>query len=301
MSLRAPFPFRLALALALAALLVASCGSRATHRAGVDEPAAAGCRRILTLAPSLTEAAYALGLGSRVVGVDDYSRFPAAAAAQPHLGGLFNPQLERMVALHPDLALLLPSEGALGRRLEKLGIATLIVPNDTISDVVNGFRAIARRCGVPERGRRVAASLERRLAPRPLPRRLSVMLTVGRQPGQVASILVAGRGTFLSELLHRLGAVNAFADAPLSWPQVSFESVLGRQPGAIVELSAARRAAREVRRLQADWRGHRDLVVGRRPRCLAAISGSYTVVPGPRLGELYSRLHRVLTSCEAEP
>lgn len=281
---------------ALLAFVGLSCRGRPSARKA--EVAPPGCRRMVTLAPSLTEAAYALGLGGRVVGVDDYSRFPAAAAAKPHLGGLFNPQLERTVSLHPDLAVLLPSEAALGRKLEDLGISTLTVPNDTVSEVVEGFRAIAARCGVAERGRRVAATLERELAPRPLPRSLSVMLTVGRQPGQLASILVAGRGTFLSELLGRLGAANAFADAAIAWPQVSLEAVLARQPGAVVELSAAPRPPREILALAADWRHVTGLAVGREAACLTTISGSYTVVPGPRLGELYTRLHQALAACE---
>lgn len=286
------------LLIALVATVAVTCGSRSTIRSTTKT---APCRRILTLAPSLTEAAYALGLGPHVVGVDDYSRFPSQAAAKPHLGGLFNPQLERMVALHPDLAIVLPSEGPLGHKLEELGIPILTVPNDTVAEVVSGFRAIAARCNIQERGRRLASSLERQLAPRPLRRPLSVMLTVGRQPGQVASILVAGRGTFLSELLGRLGVANAFGDAAISWPQVSFESVVARQPGAIVELSASERTPREIRALAADWRGEPALTVGHMPDCLVAIDGSYTVVPGPRLGELYMRLHRSLAACEGEP
>src|SRR5262249_11731121 len=162
---------------------------------------------ILSLAPSLTETLFALGLGPRVVGVDSYSAWPAAVASLPRLGGLFDPNLERAVSLHPDLALLLPSEHEAERRLKALGIPTLIGPTESLADVENSFRSIARRCGVPAEGERLAARWREELAPSPVPGKPRVLVSVSREPRSLNGLLVAGPGTFYDEMVTRLGGV----------------------------------------------------------------------------------------------
>src|SRR5689334_1303434 len=75
-------------------------------------------QRIVALAPNLSETLFALGLGDRVVGVGDFSTWPPEAADKPRLGGLFDANLERIVSLKPDLAVLLPSEKDLAAKLQ---------------------------------------------------------------------------------------------------------------------------------------------------------------------------------------
>jgi len=178
-------------------------------------------QRIVALTPSVEETLFALGLGKRVVGVGDYCLWPPEARSLPRLGGLFNPNLERIVSLKPDLAVLIPSERDLGGKLGRVGIASLIVKNENLADVEQSFREIARRCGVPAEGERLAARWKQDLAPRPLSWKPKVMLSVGRQSGRLVDVLAAGPGTFFDDLLLRMGGVNAFADAPTRYPQVS--------------------------------------------------------------------------------
>jgi iron complex transport system substrate-binding protein len=270
-------------------------------------PFAAGCRtepaavhtpqRIVALAPSLTETLFALGLGPRVVGVGDFSGFPPEARAKPHLGGLFNPNLERIVALHPDLAVLLPSERDLADKLGRMGIASLVVRNENLADVEHGFTAIAERCAVAATGRRLAAEFRRDLAPRPRPqgpaRPQKVVLSVGRQAGHLTDLLVAGPGTFYDELLTRLGAVNAFADAPVRYPQVALEEVLTRAPDVILEIREDQPSPEVARQLTTDWWGLPRLQAASRAKVFV-LSGDYVVVPGPRLPRLYRQMGAAL-------
>jgi len=265
-------------------------------------PAAARApQRIVALAPSLTETLFALGLGPRVVGVGDFSRFPPAARTRPKLGGLFNPNLEGIVALHPDLAVLLPSERDLGDKLGKLGIASIIVRNEDVNDVERAFTLIADRCGVPETGRRLADQFHRDLAPRPNPpaKRQKLVLSVGRQPGRLTDLLVAGPGTFYDQLLTRLGAVNAFADAPVRYPQVALEEVLARAPDVILEIREDRPPPEAVRQLETDWWGLPQLQAASRARVFV-LSGDYAVVPGPRLPQLYREMGAALDAAARE-
>ncbi len=271
-------------------LLAVACGRAAP-------PAAEGptVDRIVTLAPSATETVFALGLGELVVGVDDYSHWPAEVAGLPRLGGLFDPNLEAIATLEPGLAIVLPSQRELGERLRGLGIDVLEVPSETLADVGDGAVAIAERCGLPGRGRLLADRLRRELEPQPLDGRPRVALVVGRQPGRLASVLVAGPGTYLDELLGRLGAVNVFADTGQTYPQVGLEAFLERRPQAIVELHGEPLVAGADEWLRRDWREAPGLKLPE--ACVAVIDGHEVLVPGPRLPEVYRRLRAALEAC----
>ncbi len=275
----------------LLALLLAAvaCGG------GPEDGAMAAERRVVSLAPSITETVFALGLGDRLVGVDDYSNWPSETAALPRLGGLFDPNLEAIATLEPDLAIVLPSQSDLGARLRALGIEVLEVPSDTLEDVEGAAMAIAERCGVPAAGRRLVDRLRHELAPAPLADPPATALVVGRQPGQLATVLVAAPGTYLDELLSRLGVVNVFADAGQPYPQVGLESFVGRRPRALVELQGEPLSPAQRQRLRSDWLTAPGLDLA--DTCVTVIDGYEVLTPGPRLADLYRRLRQALEAC----
>lgn len=269
-------------------LLVVACG---------DPPASERSpQRIIAIAPSVTEILFDLGLGERVVGVGDYASWPPQVNELPRLGGLYDTRLETIVDLQPDLAVLIPSERDVGGQLRRLGIDVLEVESDTLAQVESSIGAIARHCGVPEAGEVARRRFVTGLAPRSLPGSPRVVVTVGREAGRVGSVMVAGPGTFADELLRRAGGVNAFADTGVPYPQVGAEELIGRSPVAIVELQTERRSAKEKQQLLADWR-HLPGLPAVEDGCLVVIDGTFTVLPGPRLPELYERLATALSRC----
>jgi iron complex transport system substrate-binding protein len=282
----------------VAAAALAAGAAAAVAPSPAPPPAAA--RRIIAVAPSAAELLFALGLGDRVVGVGQYVAWPPEATRLPRLGGLLDPRLETVVALRPDLAVLLPSERELGERLTALGVDVVVVPHETVDDVARAARTVARRAGVPAAGERLAASLERQLAPAPLPTRPgrgdgrgpTVLLVAERERGQLAQLLLAGPGTFIDELLARLGARNAAADSPLAWPQVSLEEVVARRPDVIVELQPRSLSRAEREALRADWRRVPGLPA--ESVAVVVVAGDWALVPGPRLPILYRELRRGL-------
>ncbi|HYX25167.1 MAG TPA: helical backbone metal receptor [Thermoanaerobaculia bacterium] len=272
-------------------LLAAALGCRGERSAG--EPARVP-RRIIALTPSLTETLFALGLGDRVVGVGDYTRWPPEAVRKPRLGALFNPNLERIVSLKPDLAVLLPSEQGLGTRLRPLGIDLLVVPDETLADVQASFLVIARRCGVPAAGERLLAEWRAGLALPPLPGPpLRVLISVGRRPGRLGDVTVAGPGTFLDELLRRLGAENVFADAPTLYPQVGLEEIVARKPDVILELRADPLTPAAVAAIVADWQALPEVPAVRLGR-VEVIAGNHVLIPGPQLPRFYREMRAAL-------
>lgn len=249
--------------------------------------------RIVTLAPNLTEIAFALGLGDRVVGVSEYTTWPPEATERPRLGGLFDPNLEAIVSLEPDLALLLPSQAEVAARLGRTGVETLTIEIETVDDVATALRTVGKRCGTENEGRKLADALRRALAPRPIPGAPRVMLSVDRAPGRTENLLAAGPDTYLHELLTRLGAENVFADAPVRYPQVGMEEVLDRAPEAIVELRANPVPPEIAERLRTDWEGYPSLPAVARGS-VTVVAESYALIPGPRLPKLYDRLEEAI-------
>ncbi|MDX1630433.1 MAG: helical backbone metal receptor [Thermoanaerobaculia bacterium] len=259
--------------------------------AGTASSSRAPCGRIVALAPNVVELLFALDLGDRVVGVGDHVSWPAAATELPRLGGLVDPHREEIVALDPDLSVLLPSQADLARQLREVGIDALEVESDTIEDVVATARRLGRRCGV-DPGAWIR-SFRRALEPRSVADGTSVLLTVGRRPGSLSGLYAAGPETFLSELLERLGAENTLADTALSYPQVNLEELLARNPDLIVELQG-REISPEIRsRLRADWDRLSSLRAVRKD-AIHVLAADYALVPGPRLPNLYDRLARIL-------
>lgn len=254
-------------------------------------------QRIIAIAPSVTEMLFELGLGNRVVGVGDYARWPPEVGDKPRLGGLFNARLEAIAAVDPDLAVLLPSEERLRRNLQKMGIEVLTVRSETIEDVEAMAIAIGDRCGVPQRARAFSQRWSGLLAPRPLGRSPNVLLAVTRTPGRIADVLVAGPGTFLHQLLERLGAVNVMADAYLAYPQVGLEEILLRRPDVVIELQASPGTYEDLRR---DWRDLGE-EMSLAPACVRVVAGDHVLLPGPRLPRLYGELRRALLECAGTP
>lgn len=291
-----PPPRACALALTL---VLAACGSPGAEDDGPAPAPAAAPRRLVTLAPNLTEIAFALGLGDRVVGVGSYATWPPEVRELPRLGGLVDPDLERILALEPDLALLLPSQEEVARRLEAVSIETLVVPVETLDDLEAAILAVARRCRAGAAARDLVASLRRELAPRPVPGAPHTAVVVNRAPGRTEGLLVAGPGTWYDELLGRLGAANAFADAPLRYPQVGVEEVLARAPGALLELRPEPPSDPLRRRLAADWQGFPTLPAAARGSVFV-IGGDWALSLGPRVPLLYRRMEEALRAGAAK-
>jgi iron complex transport system substrate-binding protein len=284
--------------LGLASLGLASLGLAALLVACGGEPSPRPPARIVALAPSAVEMLFALGLGERVVGVGDHSTFPPEAASRPRLGSLFDPNLERIVALAPDLAVLLSSQRELAGRLTRLSVPVLIVESDTLRQTEEAIAAIARRCGVPEAGERLLAELRAGLAPLEPPARPAapgprVLLSLERQPGRLAEVLSAGPGSFYDELLVRLGAANVLADAGSAFPRVSLETALARQPEVIVEVQLGPLAPAAAARLAEDWRGFPEIPAVAAGR-VEVVAGDHALIPGPRLPLLYQELRRAI-------
>jgi iron complex transport system substrate-binding protein len=190
--------------------------------------------RIVSLAPSLTETLYALGLGDLLVGDTDYCDYPPDAQTKPRVGGVINPSLEAIAALHPDLVV---ATKTMNRRetvqaLADLGIPSYATDPHTIADIFASTQRLGDLLGASSTAAAEIKDLERRLsdmqqhlAPYP-PRR--VLFVVWPQP-----LISIGKNTFIADALLRAGAVSII-DSTQDWPQISLEEVVHRQPDFLI-------------------------------------------------------------------
>ena len=190
--------------------------------------------RIISLAPSLTETIYALGVEDRLVGDTDYCDYPPEAQKKHKVGGVINPNLEEIAALHPDLVLLTKEGNLLEtiRALDTLGVPTYATDARTVDQIISSVQKLAEVLNVPAAGASLTNDLEQRLAA--LQNRLSavpprrVLFIVWPDP-----LMSVGKNTFVADAIHRAGAVS-IVDSNQDWPQVSLEEVARLQPDYLV-------------------------------------------------------------------
>jgi iron complex transport system substrate-binding protein len=195
-------------------------------------------RRIVSLAPSLTETVYALGLQDSLVGDTDYCDYPPDAQKKTKVGGAINPSLEQIATLHPDLVLVTKSFNRLEtvNALDGLGISSYATDPHTVEEIMTSTKKLADVLGSPDAGVSVAEDMQRHLAT--LHQRIGalpakhVLFIVWTQP-----LISIGKNTFIADALRRAGAVS-IVDSEQDWPQISLEEIARLQPEFLVFASS---------------------------------------------------------------
>lgn len=270
-------------ALAAAAAPVTVRDDRGVELSFVQPPA-----RIVTLLPSLTETVCAVGGCARLVATDRYSNQPAAVLALPKVGGLDDAQVERIVALRPDLVLAAKSTRAV-ERLQSLGLRVLAFNSDTHEQARASLLTIGRLLEGEAAAAQAWQAVERDLAAAaarvpPALRGATVYFEVAADP------YAAGAASFVGQTLARLGLVNIAPATMGAFPKLNPEHVVRSRP--VVVMAAARNAAEMAGR--PGWAG---LPALREGRVCALDADTYELVtrPGPRLG----RAAQALADCLA--
>jgi iron complex transport system substrate-binding protein len=227
---------------AVAALGLVAAGAAAAAVTGLAVPddtgetvrLAAPARRIVTLAPNATELVFAAGAGARIVGTVDTSDFPPPARALPRVGDVHAIDLERIVALEPDLIVTWPyTTPAQVALLRARGIAVFTVDPKSIAGIAADLERLGALAGtgpeanaVAARFRERVASLKERFADR---RRLRVFYEIWGAP-----LYTIGGRHLISEAIALCGGENVFAALTLPAPEVSVEAVLAARPDVII-------------------------------------------------------------------
>lgn len=242
-------------------------------------------RRVVSLNPSLTAMALALGAREQLAGIDDFSaRQEPSAAGLPRVGGLYDPSLEAVVALQPDLVMLVPSAEQRGfqQQLAALGIPRLVANPVSYDDVLATIAAVGARLGREREASARIASLraarthaEAASAGQP---RVRTVLVLQRDP-----LFVAGKVTFVDDMLRAAGAENLGAVLSGPWPRASREWLLAARPDVIIDSTDEPEPAAQF------WARWPSL----RARVVTLPAGAVTL-PGPHLDRALALLEAAL-------
>ncbi len=226
--------------------------------------------RIVSLVPSVTESAFALGGEARIVGVSDFCDWPPAARAKPRVGGMVNPSLETLVALKPDLVVG-TDEGNREEtfvQLQRLGIPVYIVHAHRISEMYDLIARVGALTGRRDAVGPLVTGIQRRIdavraavKARPAPR---VLYVLWPDP-----LLVPGRDSHLTEMIELAGGRSITGGEPVSYVRFSIEAAVARAPEVIVLADHSTGASTAGRAAPEKWQ-------------------ALTSVPAIRAGRLYS-------------
>ena len=262
-------------------VLVAICALTPSAGAGQSPT------RIVSLVPSATEMLFAMGAGPRVAAVSSYDRFPPEVERLPRVGALFDPDVERILSLRPDLVIAYASQTDLVAQLKRARIPVYAYRHGSLADITAGMRELGGRIGMAAEAGRAAADVERGLAevrssvagaPRP-----RTVLVIGREPQSLRAISVSGGYGFLHDLLNLAGGSNVFGDVKRESMMVATETILAKQPDVILELHYSDTASRDDEaRERAAWKLLPGVPAVRNGR-VHLLYGGELVVPGPRV------------------
>ncbi|MBW2348991.1 MAG: cobalamin-binding protein [Deltaproteobacteria bacterium] len=249
-------------------------------------------KRIVSLAPSLTEILFFIGVGSRVVGVTRYSTYPPEARSLPRVGSYVNLNVERIISLAPDLVIGTKDGNEPGavRLLEQAGLAVYIVNPRTVMETAETIERIGEICGVGARGRELGRKLRGRVTrivrktaslPRPL-----VFVQINIKP-----IMTVNETTFHHDVIRLAGGRNLAAGLPVTYPRMGVEAVIQRKPDVIIISSMDTRGAYE--RARREWLQWTQIPAAREGR-VYLVNSDLIDRPSPRIVQGLETVARIL-------
>jgi iron complex transport system substrate-binding protein len=258
-------------------------------------PAQTHPQRIISIIPSTTEMLFAMGAGPRVIGVGNFDRYPPEAQARPKVGGLIDPDVERILSLKPDLVVVYGTQTDLRAQLERANIPMFLYQHAGLGDITSTIRELGARIGSPKESDALADQIEaeiadvrKRVAGRPRPRTL---LVFGRDAETLRGIYASGAIGFLHDMLDAAGGTNVFADVTRQSIQTTSELAVARAPDVILEIGVDT-ASSSGRNLRA-WEALPSIPAVKNKR-IYQLRGDGMMNPGPRISSSVRRVAEVL-------
>ena len=273
-----------AVGLSLALVAVVACNRGEPTPKELPPPA-----RIVSIVPAVTEMLFAIGAGPRVVAVSSFDHWPPEVAKLTKVGGLLDPDVERIISLRPDLLVLDGSQEEVITKAKAAGIRTFPYRLGGLDNVAKTMRELGRIVGTPGEAEAVAAALEQRLegvrqrvANEP---RRRTLLIFGREAGALRAIDVSGGVGFLHDIVQLGGGDNVFGGENREWVRVSVETIIAAAPEVVVELHYGYHLTPARLRTELAVWGKLQALPAVREKRVHLLEGDKFVVPGPRVVE----------------
>lgn len=252
--------------------------------------------RIVSLAPGATAMLFAAGAGSHVVGTSEYSEEPPAAHAIARIGDAQSFDLERILALHPDVVVVWSggTSAAQVARLQQVGLTLYRHRLRRLQDIPASVQRLGVLAGTETAAQAAAADYARRIAALrdtyAAGSAQRVLIQVWDKP-----IYTVGRDELITDVLHLCGDRSLYEDLPEPGPAVTLESVLARDPDIILALAPD---AASQQQWLADWRRYPTLKAVRADRVLGVLDPRLSRL-GPSMVDATEDLCRTLHAAAA--
>ncbi len=255
--------------------------------------------RIITIAPNAAEIVCSLGACDSIVGVSEFCIYPPELKKRTKIGGFVNPNLERIVALQPDLIILRGQNDSVEKLCRTMNIAlykdktdrTLKGIESCVMDLGRLLHKESQASDLVQQFRDKIDTVRSRVEHKPKPR---VFLTIFRSPDKLSNILTTGKGTFLHEMIEIAGGENVFAHVDMTYPQVTPESILTRQPDVIIELRPDEKMTKALRKkLLKQWAGLGSVPAVMNQR-IYFLTDDNAQIPSPRYVEIIDKVSHLL-------
>jgi len=249
-------------------------------------------KRIISLAPGITEILFALHLDEEIIGVTDYCDFPVAARNKPRIGGFINPSIEKIVSLRPDL-IIGTSDGNLMEtihRLGDLGFSVYLINPKSFNGVMKAIHHIGTTAGREEESRKITGNMilkEEEIATRiksfPKPK---IFFQVGYAP-----IMTAGRGTLADDLIRLAGGRSISENESVNYPHYNIETILSKAPDIIIMSSMD--SKKDYLNLIKMWQSWKDLPAVKM-NAVFVVDSNLVDRPTPRVAEGLEAMARMI-------
>lgn len=264
----------------------------AVQRCAVGAPHAR-CNRIVSLAPSVTEALFALGLGPQVVGVTRFCRYPAEVASLPKIGGFYDVGVEAVVGLRPSAVFSVTEGIDLSTTAQQFDFIFKALEHRSLTGIKESLKTVATVCDVEAAAREELTRIEG--LEHEIMRRTQgvekkrVMVVVGHATNTSdSSIYVSGNDAFYSDILELLGAANVHENTTMAVPTLTHEGIAKLNPDVIVEIVNADDSTR-VAEVEAFWRQFSELKAVK-THAVFAVADDFASIPSVRYPQLALRL-----------
>ena len=244
-------------------------------------------KRIVSMAPSITEIIFALDKEDYLVGVTDFCSYPSEARSLPKVGGYLNPNLEKLVTLQPDLVVIQGHHEKLEKFCKIRGISILFVNMDSISTIYQGIETLGRELHCLDRAGNLSSRIRKELKSiqRDVNRaaRQKVFICLSRSPGSLANLYTVGGSSFISEILKIAGGINIFDEVIQPYPEASKESLIKRAPEIIIEMRPGEDISTDRRKqIISDWDSFKGVpaIINKR---IHILTEDFILIPGPRV------------------
>jgi len=255
-------------------------------------------QRIISIIPATTEMLFAMGAGNRVAAVGNYDHFPPDVEKLPRVGGLLDPNVERLLAMKPDLVIVYDTQTDFKQQLERANVPMFRYVHRGLPDITETMRALGERVGAKAGADAAAAKIEQQLAAiraRVAGRRKpKTLLVFSREQGSLRHVNASGGYGFLHDLLELAGGADVLGDLKQQSVDMSTEMILTRAPEVILELhygESLRRERMDAERLV--WNALPSLPAVKNKQ-VHLLLGDEFVVPGPRIVIAAERFARTL-------